>query len=115
MGVARFCVGLLKGKALPSRMTFMPARIAPIPKIADPIYTSSEWRSFVDDIKTERRWKCVNCGPLARGVRLLGDHIREIKDGGAVFDKSNVQLLCLPCHNTKTAAEKQKRVVGVGV
>jgi 5-methylcytosine-specific restriction endonuclease McrA len=107
-------VGLLRGKGLPSRFNAMPPRLAAIPKQADAIYLSQEWRSFVDAIKNERGWKCVQCGPVAKGVRLLGDHVHEIKDGGAVFDPRNVQLLCLPCHNTKTARERERRTLTVG-
>lgn len=37
------------------------------------------------------------------------DHIQEIADGGARYDTDNLQALCIACHNSKTAAEKQKR------
>jgi len=31
------------------------------------------------------------------------DHIREISDGGAQLDSSNLQSLCSACHAAKTA------------
>jgi 5-methylcytosine-specific restriction endonuclease McrA len=47
------------------------------------------------------------------GVRILGDHIIERKDGGAELDPNNIQLLCLGCHNAKTATARKDRG-GVG-
>ena len=34
------------------------------------------------------------------------------KDGGAALDAANVRLLCLPCHNAKTAAARAARAKG---
>jgi 5-methylcytosine-specific restriction protein A len=33
------------------------------------------------------------------------DHIVPVKQGGERFDRSNLQSLCVPCHNAKTASE----------
>jgi 5-methylcytosine-specific restriction protein A len=33
------------------------------------------------------------------------DHILPIKKGGERFERSNLQSLCVPCHNAKTASE----------
>ena len=43
------------------------------------------------------------------GIRLLGDHVVEIKDGGARLDPSNVMLRCYSCHARKTAEERNRR------
>ena len=40
---------------------------------------------------------------------ILGDHIVELKDGGAPLDAANVQLLCMACHQQKTAEVSRKR------
>jgi 5-methylcytosine-specific restriction enzyme A len=101
-------VGRLSGRGLPPAMVRMPPRIAPIPKEADAFYLSPEWRKLVDAIKRERGCKCEKCGAHPP-VRILGDHIIELKDGGAPFDKRNIMLLCLPCHNKKTAEAKRGR------
>ncbi|WP_188853631.1 HNH endonuclease signature motif containing protein [Aureimonas glaciei] len=85
----------------------MPNRIGTPPKIADSFYLSPEWRGLMASIKRARGSQCEKCG--AKG-RVLGDHIREIKDGGAKLDQANVMLLCLPCHNVKTAKAKRARV-----
>ncbi|MBL4757496.1 MAG: HNH endonuclease, partial [Rhizobiales bacterium] len=61
-------------------------------------------------IKSERGNRCEKC-PQAGG-RIIGDHIIEIKDGGAPLDRSNVMLLCIPCHNKKTAKAKKNRALG---
>jgi 5-methylcytosine-specific restriction endonuclease McrA len=37
------------------------------------------------------------------------DHIKEIKDGGDRLSLENLQSMCIPCHNIKTAKEKQHR------
>jgi len=53
---------------------------------------------------------CVTC--RARGMTIAAvvvDHMVPIKDGGARFDWSNLQSLCVPCHNRKTATETALR------
>ena len=73
-------------------------------KITDPFYSTARWQRF-------RKWYraqhplCEKCG----GVGHLVDHIKEIKDGGALLDENNVQTLCRKCHAGKTMAERQKR------
>jgi 5-methylcytosine-specific restriction endonuclease McrA len=67
----------------------------------DQFYISREWRALVAHIKRERGNRCERCG--AAGPYIQGDHRVERKDGGAPLDPLNVQLLCLTCHNRKTA------------
>lgn len=82
-------------------------------------YHSPEWRGLVKRLIRMRGGWCETCG-AARGatgangrpVVLVGDHIVEIKDGGARLDPDNVQLLCRPCHMRKTAKAKAARVAG---
>jgi 5-methylcytosine-specific restriction enzyme A len=45
-------------------------------------------------------------------VRIFGDHIIELKDGGAPLDPSNIMLLCPTCHARKTAKAAQERLQG---
>ncbi len=42
------------------------------------------------------------------------DHVIELENGGAKLDDSNLQSLCISCHNTKTALERVGRVENVG-
>lgn len=88
------------------------ARIArPLPKETLPFYRSPEWRSFMAGIIAVRGRRCEEPGCGAKGCRIYGDHIHELKDGGAPFDEQNIMLRCGACHNRKTAAERQRRAV----
>lgn len=84
-------------------------RVAALPKMADSFYHSPEWRQLVRDIKQERGAWCQRCGSTNR---LIGDHIVELKDGGAALDKSNVELLCFMHHQQKTAQARAARARG---
>src|SRR4051812_33264640 len=93
-----------------------PARtytVAPAPKVADPFYLSKEWQALLAEIIAERGRCCEDPehDPKRprRGIRLVGDHIHEIKDGGLRLDKRNVMLRCFPCHGRKTAAARAAR------
>lgn len=44
---------------------------------------------------------CRTCGAVAHEV----DHIVTIAAGGARYDYSNLQSLCVPCHRKKTVAD----------
>jgi 5-methylcytosine-specific restriction enzyme A len=98
---------------MPQRLVARAPRIVAPPKKAHYWYRSPEWRALVARLKALRGPFCVRCGAGGRGVRIIGDHIRELKDGGALLDPMNVQLLCAPCHARKTAAAKAARA-GLG-
>jgi hypothetical protein len=104
------------------RLTTAPARLAirdtraikPPEKATDPIYLSREWKTLVVRLIRERGRACEQCGrthePDGRPVRIYGDHIRELRDGGPPFDPANIRLLDGGCHNQKTAAERARRL-----
>jgi 5-methylcytosine-specific restriction endonuclease McrA len=97
----------------PRVATFDPRKVKPPPKVADAFYLSSEWRRLVDEIIQERGRRCedVNCRtPRGPWGRIHGDHVHEIRDGGAKLDKRNVMLRCDPCHGRKTARERSTRM-----
>lgn len=77
------------------------------PKWVDPFYEGQAWRAFAREIKRQRGMRCEalgcdrDCTAAPRG--LIADHIVERRDGGADFDPLNVRLLCVACHNRKTA------------
>ena len=77
------------------------------PKRAGPVYRDPRWRPLVERIKTKRGSKCEDCG---KAGRVIADHIRELRDGGAPFDERNLRLRCDKCHGAKTQIEKKKRV-----
>ena len=54
-------------------------------------------------------WRCAKCG---RAGRLEIDHVRSIADGGAEYELTNLQPLCISCHWAKTSAEMGYRQPG---
>lgn len=96
-------------KMLGNRVKTLDLRTAHEPaKVADRLYSSKPWLGLMQSIRKERGSKCESCGKA--GVRLVGDHVVEIRDGGAALDRSNVQLLCWPCHTTKTNQARAARM-----
>ena len=84
-----------------------------LPKRVDEIYLSTEWRNLVSSLTTERGRRCEQCGRSGRtnkDLRIFGDHVQELRDGGAPFHPQNIRLLCGSCHGLKTAAERARRV-----
>lgn len=47
-----------------------------------------------------------------RTIARLVDHIVPIIDGGSMWDETNLQSLCYPCHFAKTDAERRRRASG---
>ena len=86
-----------------------PPRLRSTPKVALAFYQSKEWRALVARIKRERGCYCQRCGSTHR---VIGDHIVELRDGGAPLDPSNIELLCQEHHNGKTAEARSRRAQG---
>ena len=62
------------------------------------VYDSPRWRALVQQVKAEEPW-CRKCKVTPTADV---DHIVEVQDSGAPFDRSNLQGLCRPCHVRKT-------------
>jgi 5-methylcytosine-specific restriction protein A len=96
------------------RVSTMRSSLAPGPKVKDPIYERADWRACIAAIIKQRGRRCEDpqCSTPNRGAgqRIYGDHIRELKDGGALLDPSNILLRCASCHTRKTIAERAKRM-----
>ncbi|QFT31803.1 HNH endonuclease [Labrenzia sp. THAF82] len=88
----------------------VPSRVRSMPKVTTSIYRSREWKEFAADVKRERGSKCERCGSTNR---VIADHIKELKDGGAPFDRSNIELLCHAHHQQKTAEARKRRATGI--
>jgi hypothetical protein len=89
-----------------------PTDITRSSKRADSFYLSPEWKAFRNQLIKERGWRCEDhkCEtPRGPWKQIYGDHIVEIADGGARFDRANVLLRCGGCHGRKTRDEKAKR------
>ena len=85
----------------------------PPAKTANPFYLTPEWRSLVAEIIRERGARCEDPAcryPGRTGIRVFGDHVVELADGGAPLDKANVMLRCGSCHTRKTNTERARRM-----
>jgi len=72
-------------------------------------YQSRSWRAVRAALLREQPL-CALCKAAGRLFAAnVVDHIVPIKDGGARFDQANLQPLCVPCHNRKTARETAGR------
>jgi len=90
-----------------------PASFVPKTKTPNEFYRSPEWRALVSRLLEERGRRCECCGrvegPLGQPLRIFGDHIRELRDGGAPLDPLNIRLLCGSCHGKKTELARRIR------
>jgi 5-methylcytosine-specific restriction enzyme A len=83
-------------------------------------YKSKEWRVLSNKVYIKQKGMCQECLKNKRMVtgtvdkngkfkRNIVDHIIPIKvDWSKRLDESNLQVLCLPCHNKKTAEDKER-------
>jgi 5-methylcytosine-specific restriction endonuclease McrA len=107
----KFAWGRLNGPGLRSHSTPLRTAKPPEPeyeRAGKPIYSSNRWKVLRNELRKEKPY-CEHCGVTAKQKRLMVDHIKEIRDGGAPFDKANLQVLCDSCHASKTQKERMKR------
>ncbi len=92
------------------------AYVRPVKKVYDHhyhqgkhIYSSGRWKR-VRAAQLSEFPLCCTCEQfgLVKAADVV-DHIIEIKDGGEVWDRSNMQSLCTYHHGVKTVDEKKKR------
>lgn len=90
-------------------------RVKPPPKAADAELATRDWKAMRERVIREAGGRCQHpgCGRAER--RMYADHIVERRDGGAVFDRANLQCLCPKHHALKTNAERAKRMVRAAV
>jgi len=89
----------------------MAPRLGAMPKVADQFYKSPEWLA----LRRSRMKDPDYAAAKARakdGERLMLDHVREIRDGGAKLDPKNTQWLTHSEHQAKTARAKVARSRG---
>lgn len=106
---------MTKLRMMPARLKTIDTRtVKPAPKRADPFYLSPEWRKLMAEIIAERGRVCQDptCDGRTHhaGMRIFGDHIVELRDGGAPLDKRNIMLRCGASHTRKTAAARAERL-----
>ena len=72
-------------------------------------YQSPRWRAVRAAFLREHP-VCRACDALGLLVpAVVADHVQPLKDGGERFGWSNLQSLCVSCHNRKTARENAGR------
>ena len=95
------------------RPSSRPGPIVVREKHADKFYLSAKWKALMRSIIKERGRRCEDpehdLSKPREGIRLYGDHIIEIKDGGALLDRRNVLLRCPWCNGRKTAQARADR------
>jgi 5-methylcytosine-specific restriction enzyme A len=70
------------------------------------VYSSPIWRRLRAIVKREQPICAVpTCNRPTQDI----DHIVPLSEGGAPFDRANVQGLCKPCHGRKTKADRARR------
>lgn len=87
----------------------------PPPKVTDAWYGTPEHKAWADAVIKRAGGRCQdpNCQTRHRaGLRLIADHIVEVKDDGARTDLSNGLARCWPCHTRKTAHQRALRQRG---
>jgi len=70
-------------------------------------YHSKQWRSL-RNYYIQRNPLCEACkrmNPPKVTAGQVVDHIKSINSGGHKTDLSNLQVLCHPCHNSKSGKE----------
>lgn len=98
----------------PSVRTVDTRKVKVGPKRVDNFYLSPGWRKLMAEIIAERGRVCEDPDCDGRthhaGMRVFGDHIVELTDGGAPLDKRNIMLRCGASHTRKTAVERARRL-----
>ena len=70
-------------------------------------YGSARWRKLRRQVFNRDAWRCQSCG---KAGKLECDHVIPVHRGGAFWDISNLQALCVGCHIRKTAIENGRRL-----
>jgi 5-methylcytosine-specific restriction protein A len=101
-----------KLRSAPALLSTAPSLLRSAPKLADPFYTSPEWRALKSARRRDPDYREAKARAKA-GEWLILDHVIERRDGGAALDPANTQWLTQSEHNAKTARVKRGRV-GIG-
>ena len=98
-------------KAAAPRIGLMTPTVKMAPKVAETFYQSPAWRALVARRKRDPDYQAAlaRCRP---GERVILDHKRERKDGGAELDPANTEWLTFSEHQAKTAAARKARARG---
>ena len=115
---ANDCTNLIRHTRYCDQHTREKAFAAPHRRYGDTSRTSTNtWRTIAAAARIRDHNQCVHCGADGTTTRLECDHITNHANGGT-DTLTNAQMLCTPCHRTKTQAEanagRQKATQGQG-
>lgn len=71
-------------------------------------FDDPEWQELKRSVRLRARNRCESCTALAYGSYGEIDHRIALADGGD-NSKINLWLLCLACHDLKTAMDRNRR------
>jgi 5-methylcytosine-specific restriction protein A len=97
--------------SMPKRLGALPPRVRAAPKQAESFYVSPEWRALVERRKLDPDYDAAKARAKP-GERLILDHDKERKDGGADLDPANTVWRTMSEHAAKTAAARARRARG---
>lgn len=85
--------------------------LPPRAKRADPHYGTPEHRTWSAEVIRRAGARCQwpGCTKAAPDHRMVADHIREVRDGGALLDLTNGQCLCVQHNTLKGIAARRAR------
>lgn len=104
--------------SLTPRLARLDLRTAPpAPKRADAELLTPEHRAWANVVCSRAGWQCekIEHGERcprgrATGHQVYADHIKERRDGGALYDPANGQCRCASHHTLKTHAARLARL-----
>jgi 5-methylcytosine-specific restriction protein A len=97
--------------SMPTRLGGVAPRVKAAPKQAEGFYLSPEWRALGQLRKRDPDYAAAKLRAKP-GERLILDHKRERKDGGADLDPANTEWLTMSEHAAKTARTRARRAQG---
>lgn len=80
-----------------------------LPRKTESVYSTQMWRDARTQALKRARYTCSALGCSRNRCRLFVDHIIELRDGGAPYEQSNLQVLCGEHHTLKTNAVRAVR------
>ncbi|HEY1605609.1 MAG TPA: HNH endonuclease signature motif containing protein [Allosphingosinicella sp.] len=98
-------------KAATPRVAALQPKLMAAAKSAEPFYQSKAWRALVARRRRDPDYAAAKARALP-GERVILDHVRERKDGGADLDPANTAWLTFSEHQAKTAAARRARARG---
>ncbi len=78
-------------------------------------YKSKKWINLRNYVRLRDNYTCQHCKRLIVKDKWIVDHIVEINeknknDNEILYNKNNLELLCISCHNKKTFGSKKKQI-----